>query len=368
MTTPTYYRDRTAPNRFYYIPGDPMPELAPNQAPTLSLWVTDLDARLQFGVQWKVTQAEEEGLRRTIALRHPSLTPGAIHLQPAPMQVQGVDLLIGNGEGEMQQLATATSSGFPPYITIFGVALDATQKNHAIAALHGRTGFLGVRYRVTVKNEQGAWEAEERMTDIGDWFTTRQGSDHLHIVPTPCLLPPKPLRNAELQVALAEGLQAAPLAFIQLEWGDETALLRPPAFAPVTMAQPADNSPLRCTTHYTQGKPYSTTLAPLADQSPYTLTSADLGVALVTVTAPSHQAAKVHEVRVQVRYRPTGAGSDDERTIYLRGNKWQESWWVITRHPTLQGEMEVTAKITQANGAVLSPPRYRQQAGEIVIA
>lgn len=368
MTTPTYYRDRTTPNRFYYIPGDPAPELAPNGAPTLALWVTDTDARLQLGVQWHVSAAAQESLRRTIALHHPPLTAAALHLQPAPMQVQGVDLLLGDGQAPMQTLATAKSSGFPPYIAIFGVALDATQKQQAIAALHGRTGFLAVRYRITVQNAEGHWAAGERITDIGDWFAERVGSDHIQIMPTPSLQPSKPASPAGLQIAVGEDLHSAPLAYIQLVQGGETAVLRPAAFAPVKLTPTAAGVPVRCTAYYTTGQPYSTNLTPVAGATMYQLTPADLGLALVTVSAPTHQAAKAHEVRVLVRYLPTGAGSDDERTVYLRGDHWQEQWWVITRHPTLQGELEITAKVTQANGAVLAPLRHRQQSGAIVIA
>lgn len=368
MTTPTYYRDRATPDRFYYIPGEPTPELSPNGAPTLSLWVTDLDARLQLGVQWTVSAAEEESLRRTIALRHPPLTAAALQLQPAPLQVQSVDLLLGDGQTPMQPLATTPSSGFPPYIAIFGVALDAEQKHQAIAALHGRTGFLAVRYRITVKHEQGSWLTDERLTDIGNWFVTRQGSDHIQIMPTPSLQPLKPASPAGLQIEVGEDLQSAPLAYIQLAQGDETAVLRPPAFAPVKLTPVATGTPLRCTTYYITGQPYSTTLTPVAGATMYELTPADLGLALVTVSAPAYAAANAHEVRVLVRYQPTGAGSDDERTVYLRGDHWQESWWVITRQPTLHGEIEVTAKVTQADGTVRNPPRYRQQRGAIVIA
>lgn len=367
MTTPTYYRDRATPNRFYYIPGEPTPELTPNGAPTLSLWVTDLDARLQLGVQWIMSAAAEESLRRTIALHHPPLTAATLSLQPAPLQVQSVDLLLGNGEAPMQILAATKSSGFSPYTAIFGVALDAAQKQQAMAALHGRTGFLAVRYRLTVKNEQGAWVTDERLTDIGDWFATRQGSDHIQIVPTPSLQPVQPSRQGELQLAVNAALQSAPIAYIQLAQDSQTASIRPPAFTPVTLTPATGSRALQCTTHYTTGKPYSTPLAVAADAATYQLTPADLGLALVTVSAPAHQAAQAHEVRVVVRYWPAGAGSDDERTVYLRGDHWQESWWVITRHPSLHGELEITAKITQANGTVLTPPRYRQQRGEIVI-
>ena len=132
MTTPTYYRDRTTPNRFYYIPGEPTPELAPNGAPTLLLWVSDQSARLQLGVQWKVTASEDAELRRIIALNYPALTPGALNLQPAPSSVQGVELLVGEDATTLHSVATATSAGFPPYTTLFAVTLDAAQMNEIV--------------------------------------------------------------------------------------------------------------------------------------------------------------------------------------------------------------------------------------------
>ena len=368
MTTPTYYRDRTTPNRFYYIPGDPTPELAPNGAPTLLLWVSDQSARLQLGVQWKVAPSEDAELRRIIALHYPALTPGALNLQPAPSSVQGVELLVGEDAATLHPVATATSAGFPPYTTLFAVTLDAAQMNQVVAALHGRPGFLAVRYRLTIQTAEGNWEASERRADISDWFTNRVGSDHIRVLPTTTVAPVKPPTQVGLlQIQVSAALQSAPLAYIHVERGGQTALLRPPDFAPVTLAPTTESAPVRCTTYYTTGQPYSTTLPSVADATTYQLTPADLGLALVTVSAPTHQAANAHEVRVLVRYQPTDAGSDDERTVYLRGDHWQEEWWVITRHPTLQGALEVTAKVTQANGAVLTPPRYCQQSGAIVI-
>ena len=174
MTMPTFYQDSVVPNRFFYLPGDPVPELAPNGAPTLSLWVTATDARLQLGVQWKLAPAEMEQLARTIASHYPSLTPAMIDLQPAPARIQAVDLLVRDAADQLESIATANSSGFPPFTTIFGVALNAEQKIHAISALHGRSGFLAVRYRLAAPNGQGGTDQIERTTDISQWFVARR--------------------------------------------------------------------------------------------------------------------------------------------------------------------------------------------------
>jgi hypothetical protein len=366
MTAPSFYRDRMIANRFYFIAGDPTPELAPNGAPTLSLWVTDSDARLQLGVQWKLAPGDEEQLRDTIARRYPPLTATAIVLQPATARVQAVDLLIRNGRETLENLATATSSGFPPFTTLFAVPLNAIQKNHAVSALHGRTGFLAVRYTVEVINEQGQTQQIVRTMDIGHWFTTRRGSDHIRVMPTASLTPAKPSVPPSQLFGVDERLKNAPIAFIHLERGSATAVLRPPAFEPVSVALP--DAPLRCTTHYTIGKPYTVVLDKPGPANLCLLTPADVGLAEMVVSAPDYQATGAREVRVQVRYIPQGDGTDDERTVYLRGSKWQEQWWVITRHPTLHGTVEVTTKVTEENGAIRMLPRRRQQESAIVIS
>ena len=115
-----------------------------------------------------------------------------------------------------------------------------------------------------------------------------------------------------------------PIAFIQLESGLASAVLRPPEFAPVVLTL-VDGS-LRCTTHYKLGKPYSVVLSDLAADISYSLTPADLGLAEITVAAPTFQAANAHEVRVQVHYLPAGDGTDEERTVYLRGTTWCAAW------------------------------------------
>ena len=370
MTLSTYYRDRTHPNRFYFTPGDPTPELAPNGAPTLSLWVTDNDARLQLGVQWKLDRDEEAQLRRNIVRDHSQLTAGDILLQPAPVLVQAVELLIRDSAGALVPAATARSSDFPPFTTLFALTLNAAQKNYAVAALQGQLGYLAIRYTIIAPDEGGQSTKLERSTDVGDWFAARRGSEHIHVMPTSTLTPTttstaKPSLPAAQQIALPGPLKTAPIAFVNLERGQAAAILRPPAFADVALA--AADAPLHCTTQYTQGKPYSTVLTGVAPDQPYALTPADVGLAAVTVSAPEHHATGAHEVRVQVRYLPAGSGTDDERTVYLRGDHWQEAWWVITRHATLDGELEVTAKITEQNGAVHTPPRRRQSVGEVVI-
>jgi hypothetical protein len=363
---PTFYRDSRDPKRFFYVPGKPGPERAPDGRPTLQLWVTDNDARLQLGSQWALTEQELQALRRTVAARFPPLRPNDVDLQPAPAQVKQVELLLQNGDG-LTAIATSTSSGFVPYTALFAVPLTADQKADAISALHGRTGFLAVRYQGSVLDEHGSWEPIERTTDVGSWFSAGRGSDHIRVVPTNYITQPTPSTTQMVTFTVEEAVKTAPLAFIQLEWGSANTTLRPPAFAPVSL--PLTDAPPRCTTHYTVGNPaYVASLAASPKEETVTLTPDVLGLAEIVVSAPAYREAEAREVRVTVHYVPQGAGTEDERTVYLRGDQWEERWWVVTRAPTLDGTLEVTVKITHSDARVDTVPRYRQEHGTVQLA
>jgi hypothetical protein len=61
--------------------------------------------------------------------------------------------------------------------------------------------------------------------------------------------------------------------------------------------------------------------------------------------------AGAREVRLRLRYRAAGAGSDDDRTVYLRRDTWVARWFLISRAPTLDGALELEWREVGASGA-----------------
>ncbi|NTU82807.1 MAG: hypothetical protein HGA45_26145, partial [Chloroflexales bacterium] len=57
------------------------------------------------------------------------------------------------------------------------------------------------------------------------------------------------------------------------------------------------------------------------------------------------------EVRLRLRYSAAGAGTDDERTVYLRRETWAARWFLITRAPTLDGTLELEWRELGQRGA-----------------
>ncbi len=71
-------------------------------------------------------------------------------LGPAPITVGAVELLLGDGAGTFRTVATATSSGAPPWSAAFNAVLDPVQAEAAKKAMAGERGWLAVRYPIAV--------------------------------------------------------------------------------------------------------------------------------------------------------------------------------------------------------------------------
>ena len=138
----TCYTREDEPGTWWYVPGDPEPEMAGGE-PAVRLWVSPPTSVLQLGVDWTVRGELLARVERALAQAAGTQT---VDLRPAPASVRQVALEVGSDERDV--LAVSTSSGFPPYRAVFRVDLDAARTNAATAALNGRRGLLVVRYQV----------------------------------------------------------------------------------------------------------------------------------------------------------------------------------------------------------------------------
>jgi hypothetical protein len=450
-----YYRSDSDPATFFYLPGAPAPQRDPRGRPALTLWAASSGARLQLGCRWDVAPEALAALKRELLLAHPELSAALLRLQPAPLGQVSAELALGDGATEPAPVARASSSGFTPYAALFNVTLDDTQREQALAALHGRSGFLTLAYRgllagsvtatvaiggdVAVDLEElpaspsvaacldqvaaaieagrlvltrsggaGApaelWQraeeqalaraaeelrrlydgafrpgptalmrsaearlhAEVRLSatselplvgraDLADWFSGGAGAAHVRSASGGTAAPPpagpgtSPPPAGAPTVGLAFEPAQMPVAFVQLRRGAWSGTLRGPAFAAVELPAGAAG-PLDVTTTYTSGVPYTARLEAPGPQG-CALTAADLGLAEVLVDGRARRAAGAREVRLRLRYRAAGAGTDDDRTVYLRRDEWAARWFLITRSPTLDGALELEWRELGPSGA-----------------
>ncbi len=147
------YRSESDPDAFSYVPGEPTPEVDPRNRPTLTLWTSDQGAILQLGVRWGADLDLQKELGRRIAERFPEIERRRLRLMPVPATIEEVALSLRDGTGVLNDLATVSCSGFPPYTALFHLQLDAEQEAAVIEALSGKLGFLRVTYRGTLPSE-----------------------------------------------------------------------------------------------------------------------------------------------------------------------------------------------------------------------
>jgi hypothetical protein len=121
-------------------------------------------------------------LRRQLAQEQPGSDPALFRLSFAAVEAEEIELLLKTEQGDVM-LATAQSSGAPPYTGIFSVTLNPEQQELVIAALHQRAGILRVRYHATRSTQvtanitlggdvQAAWaelDAESTLDDCRQW-------------------------------------------------------------------------------------------------------------------------------------------------------------------------------------------------------
>jgi hypothetical protein len=105
---------------------------------------------LMLTAVWRAAEEAVESLRREIARREALAAPGEIELELAPVQMTGCNLLIGNGSGEFQVLASSATSRVPPYSALFSVNLNSEQYALAVAAFGGQGRCLAVEYDLSV--------------------------------------------------------------------------------------------------------------------------------------------------------------------------------------------------------------------------
>lgn len=177
-------RGEDDPFTFFYLPGDPGPELSPAGRPTLTLFVSDREARLLVGTRWAVENPRLEELRAFIVEHYEDIdVPALIRLSMMPVDITGVTLSLGDGAGGFKEIKTVRSSGYTPFSAIFNQVFSAGDKAGVIAALNGREGFLTVTYKGSFSASATGPAALplERTTDVSSWFPGGAGGDHILI-------------------------------------------------------------------------------------------------------------------------------------------------------------------------------------------
>jgi hypothetical protein len=179
-----FYSQDDSPDTLFYLPSSPSAELDSQGRPTLQIFRLPQYSMLQLGAQFAFTQAEQSAALSYIADHFPAVA--SARLQPAPVTVQKVALLLANQSGKLVELKSSTSSGYPPYTAVFSIQLAPDQVTNVIAAVDGRSGLLFVEYTIIPPDRVaaalgGALKCLTRRCDVASWFRGTEGITHLHL-------------------------------------------------------------------------------------------------------------------------------------------------------------------------------------------
>jgi hypothetical protein len=208
--------------------------------------------------------------------------------------------------------------------------------------------------KVTVSRTERRALPIEPSTDVSAWFTAGRGPDHIRVLPT-TVDSSRKASSGPVTVKVGFDPADAPIAFIQVGWGEAKATMRGPPFGPVTLKGSGSGEPLVIKTSYTDGGPSYESKVSSPGPEGWVLSPKDLGLANVVVDGTAQKQSGKKAV-IHVHYRPSGKGTEDERSITFRFGDWVESWYVVTRNEGLDGVLEYDWKETAGDGSVTDHP------------
>lgn len=137
--------------------------------PMFTLMLSGAGGFLMFTAVWRADQTTLDALRHELAKRVGDTS--TIRLAFAPVRSVRCDLLLGDGSGQFQAVASGGTSGAPPYSTLFHTSLTDAQLATVIAAVNGRPGHLAVEYGATVVTPaQASGRLVARSPAFAEWM------------------------------------------------------------------------------------------------------------------------------------------------------------------------------------------------------
>jgi hypothetical protein len=187
-----------------------------------------------------------------------------------------------------------------------------------------------------------------READVGSWFSGNAVKVFLAATPA---RPSDGTTNSTFKLGFDAG--DLPIAFIQVSAGESKGVLQPPAFSPLTL-KTASGKPVTVTTNYTDGG--GAYQVQVNAQSENLLTAQQLGFCKISVDGSARKQNGAKKLRMQLKYRPDGNGTEDEHTINWGYGDWTDSWYFISRDSGLSGVIEYSWQETGPDGTVIDHP------------
>jgi len=133
-----------APNLYHYLPLRADLDRDMRGKARISLTQVGSTAHLMFATNWQADLADLDTLRSLLSARAAQLEP--VQLSFVDLGTPVCRVLVGDGKGNFREIATSGTSGYPPFHSVFNLALDADATERAHAALRGERHWLAFEY------------------------------------------------------------------------------------------------------------------------------------------------------------------------------------------------------------------------------
>jgi|SRR5690606_11646415 len=160
---------------FHFLPIEP--DVARDAAGRAQSTLVDIgtSAYLLLSGRWLARESELAALTQEIAATR-AVRPDDIRLSFAPIQRPRCNLLLGDGDGSFEPIATSATSGVPPYDAVFSVPLDEDKGAKVKAALRGDRGLLAIEYLAELPVPvQGTATLRSTAGELVPWLRSHAG-------------------------------------------------------------------------------------------------------------------------------------------------------------------------------------------------
>lgn len=131
---------------YYFLPAAPDLQRDSNRRPMITMIDAGSTGYVMFTARWAAPSDSVEALRREIAASYHDPDTSGIRLSFAPVSSLQCHVLLGDGCGAFQTIATSTTSRVPPYDALFNLTIDNERLAHIRNAVGGKRGFLAIEY------------------------------------------------------------------------------------------------------------------------------------------------------------------------------------------------------------------------------
>lgn len=153
------FSDVQDPRHWYFIPFRCDLQRNENGVALISLFELGSSAQLTFSTLWQAGADDLAAL--TNLLERARLGIPDLQLGFAPIGSPRCRILVADGAGGFCAIGTSETSGYPPFQTLFNLALTGSELAHARAALRGERGHLFIEYTAQMPALQ---QAEARLS------------------------------------------------------------------------------------------------------------------------------------------------------------------------------------------------------------